>query len=186
MVIDMFPEMKKELENFIKDHNRQVNIIFMDPKNLIFEEQVKMNCFYCGRYGQNWRCPPNLPDIDYKKMFSEFAEGVFIYRQYHVSDIRRYEQIRSESSVEIHRILLDIEKWLWEHNFPTALSFGAGACKLCKDGCGKDKCNNPYLSRSPLEATGVNVIASVKQYGVDISFPTATDFKRIGLVVWQA
>ena len=39
----------------------------INPKKIVFEERVKMNCFYCGRYGNNWRCPPHIPDVDYKK-----------------------------------------------------------------------------------------------------------------------
>ena len=56
---------------------------------------------------------------------------------------------------------------------------------LCKGGCGKERCNNPYLSRSPLEATGVNVIKSAKKYGIDIRFPTDKQMIRIGLLLWQ-
>ena len=42
-----------------------------------------------------------------------------------------------------------------------AISFIGGSCKLCKNGCAKDKCNNPGMARIPLEATGVNVIKSL-------------------------
>jgi len=48
---------------------------------------------------------------------------------------------------------LKMEKLLWEKNNSTAISFIGGSCKLCKNGCGSDKCNNPYMARSPLEAT---------------------------------
>lgn len=160
-------------------------VVRINPRNLIFEENAKMNCFYCGKYGNNWKCPPNLPDINYEKMFSEFDEGMFIVLKYAVFDFKQYEEIRAESSVVLHKLLLKCERWLWESNKSTSLSFGGGSCKLCKGGCGKDRCNNPYLARSPIEAIGINVIKSAAQYGIEIKFPPKDELKRIGLIVWQ-
>lgn len=176
---------KTEFLNYCKETTPEPEYIFMNPKQMIFEECVKMNCFYCGKYGRNWRCPPNLPDIDYPKMFSEFDDGMFVVYTFDTSDKDQYEFIRNESSVILHKTLLKFEKWLYEHNSSTALSFGAGSCKLCKNGCGKDKCNNPYMSRSPLEATGVNIVKTAAQVGIDIRFPTNEKLMRIGLIVWQ-
>lgn len=181
----MIQQEKRDLLKFVMQQNSLAEIVFMNPNDLVFEENVKMNCFYCGKYGNNWRCPPNLPDIDYFKMFSEYDEGAFISLSYEIESNEQYEEVRNESSVVLHKILLAVERWMWEHNRSTAISFGAGSCKLCKGGCGKEKCNNPYMSRSPLEATGVNVVKSAKKYGIDISFPTKKKMIRIGLIVWQ-
>lgn len=89
------------------------------------------------------------------------------------------------SSVTLHKLLLELEKWLYNHNSSNAISFIGGSCKLCKGGCGKDRCNNPYMSRSPIEATGINIVKSMKQYGVAVDFPTNQMLKRIGLLLWQ-
>lgn len=56
-----------------------INGKLIDKDSLFFEQRVKMNCFYCGRYGNNWKCPPNLPDIDYEKMIREFDNAAFIW-----------------------------------------------------------------------------------------------------------
>lgn len=174
----------QELENYIRSiHSGQ--FVFINPSELLFEENVKMNCYYCGRYNNNWRCPPNLPDVDFKKMMAEYESGIFVWNEYVIDAKDDYTKIRNESSVILHKTLLKIEKWMWNHNCSNAISFGAGACKLCKDGCGKEKCNNPYKSRSPLEATGVNIIKSAKKYGIDLSFPTDKKFVRLGLVLYQ-
>lgn len=175
----------KDLLGFIEEKNINAEVTFIDINDLVFEENVRMNCFYCGKYGNNWKCPPNLPDIDYKRMFNEYDEGAFISLDFEVNNDQQYRQIREDSSVMLHKLLLDIEKWMWNHNRSNAISFGAGSCKLCRGGCGKEKCNNPYMSRSPLEATGVNVIKSAEKYGIDIRFPTEKKLKRIGLIVWQ-
>ncbi len=177
--------LKSEFLKFCKDVAPEAEFVFVNPKEMVFEECVKMNCFYCGKYGRNWKCPPNLPDIDYPKMFSEYDEGLFVYFNFDVRDKVRFESIRSESSVTLHKVLLQIEKWFYNHNRSTAISFGAGSCKLCKDGCGKVRCNNPYMSRSPLEATGVNIVKTAAKFGIDVKFPTEDKLMRIGFVMWQ-
>lgn len=176
---------KKELLSFLSQQYPLAEAVFVNPTAIVFEENVKMNCFYCGKYNNNWRCPPNLPDIDYAKMFSEFDEGLFVALNYPITDKLRYEDIRTESSITLHKILLTLEEWMWNHNAANAISFIAGSCKLCKSGCGKDKCNNPYMSRSPLEATGVNVVKSAHKVGINISFPTEKKIMRVGLLLWQ-
>lgn len=176
---------QKELLNTIKEINPSAEGILIDPNELVFEENVKMNCFYCGKYNRNWRCPPKLPNIDYKKMISEFDHGMFVILKYDITDKTDFANIRTESSVVLHKLLLSLEKWLWNQNSTTALSFIGGSCKLCKGGCGKEHCNNPYMSRSPVEATGIQVIKSAAKYGIDIKFPTDKELKRIGLLLWQ-
>lgn len=176
---------REQLLTFLKEKNIRAEGVFMDPKSLIFEENVRMNCFYCGKYNNNWRCPPNLPDIDYQKMMNEFDAGLFVVLSYDIDNADEYNSVRTESSVTLHKLLLALEKWMWNHNSSNTISFTAGSCKLCKGGCGKDKCNNPYMSRSPLEATGVNVVKSARKYGIDVRFPADKKMMRIGLLLWQ-
>ena len=110
---------------------------------------------------------------------------MFVILKYDITDDTDFANIRTESSVVLHKLLLCLEKWLWEHNNSTALSFIGGSCKLCKGGCGKERCNNPYMSRSPVEATGIHVIKSAAKYGIELKFPTNKELKRIGLLLWQ-
>lgn len=176
---------KERLLLTLHELNPNAQGVFIEPKELVFEENVKMNCFYCGKYNNNWRCPPNLPDIDYVKMMDEYDEGLFVVLRYDIHSQEEYSTIRNDSSVTLHRILLQLEKFMWNHDSSTAISFIGGSCKLCKGGCGKEKCNNPYASRSPLEAVGVNVVKSAKKYGIDVRFPTEHQMVRIGLLLWQ-
>ncbi len=181
--------MIKEQRNDLLDHlhalNPNASGVFFDPKDLIFEENVRMNCFYCGRYGRNWRCPPHLPAVDFQKMVKEFDCGMFVSVEYDIVDAIQAAAVRTESSVVLHRLLLSLESWLYNQNSSNALSFIGGSCKLCKGGCGKDGCNNPYLSRSPVESTGINIVKSAKKYGIEITFPTDKKLMRMGMILWQ-
>lgn len=174
------------LENALLFANEEFSILqgfLIELENLVFEERLIMNCFYCGRYGQNWKCPPNLPQLDYKKMFTEFSSGALIYLKMPV-DGKNYNDIRTNSSLILHKGLLRMEKYFWNQNNSTCLSFIGGSCKLCKGGCGEKKCNNPYSARSPLEAMGINIIETAKKYNLNITFPSDKYMIRCGLIVW--
>ena len=180
----MADEINKKLFDYIKNKYPDFKAIEISPKELIFEENVKMNCFYCGKYNGNWKCPPNLPDIDFPRMMSEYKNGLFTWVECSFNE-NNYQEVRSESSIILHRMLLDLEKQLWNLDFSTAVSFIGGSCKLCKNGCGKERCNNPYMSRSPPEATGVNIVKSAAKYGINITFPPKDYIIRLGLLLWQ-
>ena len=176
----------KELDDMLsfarnKGYNIQGKVI--DSSKLIFEERVKMNCFYCGKYNMSWKCPPKLPQIDGKKMLSEFDNVAFIWLEMPIGE-DNYTMVRNDSSVILHRALLECEKWLWENGNSTALSFIGGSCKLCKNGCAPHRCANPYQSRSPIEALGINVVKSAEIFGINIKFPPAEYMVRLGLLLW--
>lgn len=180
---DMKNNLLKEINDEIKEKYPFITIKPINISELIFEERVKMNCFYCGRYNRNWKCPPNIPAIDYQKMFSEYEHAAFVYLELAFNE-RNFKEIREKSSLLLHNALLQLENYLCNQNYPMALSFIGGSCKLCKNGCGKEKCNNPYHARTPLEATGVNVVESAKKYDIDIVFPPEKAITRLGLLLW--
>ena len=178
--------MKIDINKMMKDIGDLgyiVKAIVIEKETLDFEERVKMNCFYCGKYNSNWKCPPKIPMIDYRKMLNEFENAAFIYTESRM-DTADFNTIRNNSSVYLHRAMLECEKWLYEHNHSMALSFIGGSCKLCKNGCAPGQCANPYQARTPIEALGINVVKSAGKYGIEIKFPPEEKLIRIGLLLW--
>ena len=173
----------KDLLDDLQTKYPDINGVWIDQHDIVFEERIKMNCYYCGKYNVCWKCPPKLPDLDYRKMFAEFDNAALIYLRLVFTE-ETFHDVRVDSSVLLHKALLDMEKFLWDHGNPTAISFIGGSCKLCKNGCGKERCNDPYRARSPIEATGVNVLKIIEKYGIDISFPPKEYLTRIGLLLW--
>ena len=177
--------LKKELIEFCRDIIPEAECTFMDPKEAVFEENVKMKCFYCKKYDRNWRCPPNIPEFDYRKIFSEFDEGLFVAVKIDSTDKLKFEIIRKDTNLMLHKMLLDLEKWLRVHNGGIVISYGADWCNLCKTGCGKEQCNNPSMSRSALESTGINISKTTEKYGINTRFPVDGKITVVGLVLWQ-
>lgn len=148
--------------------HKDMGFIYMDPKELKFEERVKINCFYCSKYDTKWTCPPRIPNLNYKALLNEYENCYLIY--YTNKD-------RRKSTNELHRELLRLEKYLWDKGYPLAISFIGGSCKLCKDGCSPNRCSNPGLSRIPVEALGINLVDTLK---IDFKGPLT----RYGLLLW--
>jgi len=151
--------------------------------DLVFEERVLLNCFYCPKYNVNWTCPPKIPNFDYKKIFSEYENLLVVYYKKNFVDLIT-DKDRKESTNFLHKALLKMEKILWENGYPLAVSFIGGSCKLCDSDCSSNKCSNSKLARIPLEACGINVIKSMKNIGIDIPFPPVNFFYRIGMLLW--
>ncbi len=158
------------------------NITFhpLQLKDIVFKKRNAVLCFYCGNYSKKWTCPPKIPDVDYEQVFSEYDNFALL----HIKLDSRYDSSRADSSILLHKELLIMEQILYDNNYPTRLSFIGGSCKLCKNGCADDCCRQPYKARIPLEATGVDVIETCKNVGMEIVFPVGKYLTRTGLIMW--
>lgn len=151
--------------------------------DIVFEERVRLNCFYCNNYDKKKCCPPNIPVLDYQKVLSEYDNLYLIYHKHNFeNEITQADRIISTTI--LHSFLLDAERILWENNYPMATSFIGGCCKLCGWECNKKLCKFPMRCRIPLEALGMNVIKTMEKIGVNLIFPPKDYFYRIGLLVW--
>lgn len=173
----------EQIEEYIREKDSRFNVYPIKNENIIFENRVKLNCFYCKKYNQKWTCPPRIPDIDYVELLREYDRLAII--QY-TSPVTKdtYSQIRQSSTNDLHKILLKLEKYLYENNNSLAVSFIGGSCKLCKNDCDTERCRNPHLARIPIEALGINVVKSLENIGINVEFPLKDIFYRFGLIAW--
>ncbi len=171
------------LLSFAAKEHPELHMKACDPKDIVFDERVKLMCFQCARYNVSWRCPPRIPELDYQRLFQKFENAAFVWVDIPMTKAT-YADVRNESSLMLHHGVLALEKILLSRNIPVYWSFIAGSCKLCKSGCGREKCNNPYLARIPLEALGVNVVQSAAKYDINITFPATDHMMRLGLILW--
>lgn len=176
--------MKNILRRTLKEFDKDINSLPLSNDDIDFEEKISLFCFHCKNYNTKFTCPPRIPKLDYRNIIkNEYRNCLFIYLEMNI-DSTNYSDVRFISTNRIHRALLHLEKTLFERNICTSLSLIGGSCKLCKTGCPSDKCNNPYLSRIPMEATGINVVSTAKKVGVDIVFPVTSSIYRCGMILW--
>lgn len=91
-------------------------------ENFIFEKRVRLNCFYCSKYDTKWTCPPRIPELDYEVILSEY-QNLAILKYERIFSKEEFDLVRSESTNDVHRMLLKLEKYLYEHNDSLAISF---------------------------------------------------------------
>lgn len=150
------------------------------PSEIVFDDKVKMKCVTCSKYNNQHTCPPKIPDLDYEKLMKNYDFGLFVIIRRKITD-DEFPIQRKESSVTLHKILLELEKKAYKLNNYYTLSFIGGSCKLC-DKCGP-KCIYPQAARVPLEAAGCDVVKTAKKYGISLKFPPSKYLYRIGLLL---
>jgi predicted metal-binding protein len=155
----------------------------ISPKAFVFDDRALLKCYFCCKYGKNYRCPPNIPDLDYRKMLKSCSEAaLFCYEQKFDKEITIDD--RRHSSQALHKAILKAENILWENNYPLAISFIGGSCKLCGCKCVDDECCRPEESRIMLEAIGVDITATAAKVDIEIVYPPKNSFLRVGAVLW--
>ena len=176
--------MFKKFKGLIKKEFNDIEIMKIDTKDIIFEERVKLKCFYCNNYNKKWTCPPKIPSLDYQTIIkSEYPNTVILKVTMFVT-IENFEIVRFKTTNRIHLCLGKLEKFLYDNNDSLAVSFIGGSCKLCKNGCTPQSCVNPKQARIPFEAIGVNIVETMKKQNLNIIFPIKNTLSRYGLLLW--
>jgi len=177
------------------DHKHDLHNIIIEKKfgfcdinpsqDLIFEERVKLLCFYCAKYGKKRTCPPLIPNLDWKQLVSEYENGMFVYHKtpfkYEIT-----KESRRKSSMLLFNLLKELEDNLHDSGYPLAVCFGGGSCKICENTKTGSTipCQHPTISRIPVEAMGVNLVDTLLKFDIQLPFPPESEYYRVGLLLW--
>lgn len=170
-MIFVTPEMnelnnRKQLEKLFHKHGFS-NFKWIDPKNIVVSQWVRMKCtFGCRDYGKNACCPPNTPSVDEcRDFFREYSKGVV----FHFEKRLENPEDRHEWSIGINKKLLSLEREVFTAGNPKVFLLFMDSCKLCKN-CKEERarCSNKRSARPPPEALAVDVFSTVKQLGYPI------------------
>ena len=160
--------------------------IKINPKILekYFDMKVREQCKSCKRFNTKNTCPNNIESFDYfKNLLPTYKYGIIYYKLFEIDNLDNWINLGKNSSLELHNFLLKERENLLNRGIYFNVAFTGGSCKLC------DKCSFPciYPNKAliPLEATGINIVKLMKQFGIKISFPVKTNFYRVGLLLWD-
>jgi predicted metal-binding protein len=157
---------------------------FNPKKELIFDIKVCEACKSCKRYGLTGCCPPNIGSFEYyKKLLKRYTYGKVFIEKFVVDNIEKYKEIGRESSLELHKVLLIERKKLLDEGHFFNVILGGGSCKWCEK-C-SIPCKQPQFRAIPIEATGINVVATLAKIGFWIKFPVKKIFYRVGMLLWD-
>ena len=151
------------------------------PQELIFDDRAIMQCFNCKNFGKKQTCPPHKMNVDFESLIKKYKKGLFVLVK--LDSSQDFAKARIESTNKLHKILLQLEKVAFSQDNHFTTSFIGGSCKLCPNGCASDGCRNPAMSRIPLESTGVDVVETLKKFGLELKFPAVESIYRVGLLL---
>lgn len=151
------------------------------PAELIFDERARLQCLNCKNYGKKHTCPPHIEDLDFEKLMKKYKKGLFVLVR--MDSSKDFQKARADSTNKLHQLLLKLEKEAFTQDNHFTTTFIGGSCKMCPQGCAQGSCRCPEMSRIPLEATGVDVIETMKKFGVELTFPATNYINRVGLLL---
>ena len=157
---------------------------FNPKKDLIFDLKVCEACKSCKRYGLTGCCPPIIGNFEYyQKLLKRYANGKLFVEKYLVTDKSQWKEIGRSSSLNLHKTLIKEREQLLNKGHYFNVILGGGSCKYCEK-C-SIPCTMPQFRAIPIEATGVNVVATLKKIGIIIKFPVKKELYRVGMLLWD-
>lgn len=130
-----------------------------------------MKCIFgCASYGKNATCPPNTPPVDEcRRFFEGYRRGVVFHFE---KSVDRPED-RHAWTKKVNRDLLELERKVFLLGYQKAFLLFMDSCDMCSSCAGtREECKQPKKARPTPEALGMDVFATVRQYGYPIEVLT--------------
>ncbi|MCX8153108.1 MAG: DUF2284 domain-containing protein [Candidatus Bathyarchaeota archaeon] len=165
---------------------------------IVVEDRVVLKCKVgCPNYGKTLMCPPYTPTAEeFRKIVKEYRYALFMkFRSCATAnpELSKYfskpetdptippeikEKLQKfwadwkEDKLKILSLVLDLERAAMNKGFPLAVGLISGYCQLCEK-CTLDRstCIHPTKARYSEDAVGVNVRATAKNAGIEVTFP---------------
>lgn len=155
--------MNMEFENRILGYslkNGAFKSYIIDVDKIPFDKELRKYCVmnYCGFYGKNYACPPEVGEPDDVISKAKSYKKALIFQT--VSNIEdSYDFEGMEEAAKNHTKLANLINKEFKNNVNDYLQLTVGACTVCKDCTIKENlpCRFPDLAVSSLEAYCMNV-----------------------------
>lgn len=136
---------------------------FVAPSSVVTAEWVRLKCqFGCDEYGQHLTCPPHSPTPSTtRKVLDEYTTLLLVHLP--------------GDSTRLRALMAELERETFLMGFHKAWAMPVGPCRLCKSCPMKVPCANPFKSRPPMEACGIDVYQTARNNGFQIEVITSHD-----------
>lgn len=174
----------EELQEYMKRLDPGIEVAACTLDDLVFDERVRLKCYCCENYDRCLRCPGNFPaGLDMEKAIRSSDHMALIFKEFDYRPDMTQEELR-ESGRQMHRHLIQAERFMMGRDHMLSSVFIAGRCRQCGECPADGRCRKPEIARPSMEAAGLDVISSAKNAGIDVTFTDSSRFKRIGLLCW--
>jgi predicted metal-binding protein len=151
-----------------------VTCVEFDASLLIPQQKIRAYCVEnkCGKYKKHYMCPPHSGTVaDNKAMLRHFHSGI-LFQYEKPLDVAHDAAGLSQSKLEFHAKILELERLLKTLGKTNALGLIGGSCELC-DVCKattNEPCAHPEDARMSLEAMAIDVMALLARLGLESEF----------------
>jgi len=144
----------------------------IDVRNVVVGKWVRMKCqFGCGGYGECLTCPPYSPTPEFtKRMLDEYSKGLLMQ----IEDISPADEERI--FLKFRKMLASLEREIFLDGYYKALGMTAGPCSFCRSCDISKPCKHPRLARPSMEACGIDVYQTARNFGFSLEVVKSRDF----------
>lgn len=138
---------------------------------VVVRNWVRWKCrFGCSEYGKRLTCPPYSPTPE---------ETERVLSEYGICLLVRFGPCREagyEDGVNVHEAMFQLEREAFLAGYYAAFSLACGPCPYC-DECNvkEGACRHPERARPSMEACGIDVYATARNAGYELSVITSYD-----------
>ena len=171
--------------------------------DIVLDERCSLKCLVplCSHYGVDLMCPPNLlPVSQFKEILKCYDSAILIKvdvsqgdpsmstEEEEPSEIPAAEYMNAvrEAKKKLHEIVCQVESFCIRNGYYFAAGLVGGSCPLCEECVGVKSglpCRYPFKARPAMEAMGIDVMATTKKVGLDLSFGQNEGRSWVGLVL---
>jgi predicted metal-binding protein len=148
-----------------------LDALLVATRAVVTAEWVPLKCRYgCGGYGTNLCCPPHSPTpAETRRVLDCYERAILVH---------------CVPQSEVKPLVVALERELFLAGFYKAFGYGAGPCDLCET-CNLARCIRTHDARPAMEASGIDVFATVRAAGLPIEVVTGPDSPQnyFGLVL---
>jgi predicted metal-binding protein len=163
--------------------------------DIVVDERTSLKCFVplCPHYGIDLMCPPNvIPVSKFREILGGYHHAILIKVDIPLINKSKrkpkadYMKALEDAQKRLHDIVCQIESISLADGYHFAAGLTGGSCPLCEECIGVKSglsCRHPYKARPAMEAMGIDVMATARKAGLDLSFGQNDSRGWVGLVL---
>ncbi len=130
--------------------------VLIPAASVVTASWVVWKCRYgCEDFGRTHTCPPYSPTRQETAAFLQEYETALL--------------IQADRSFRIRYLVYFLEREAFLSGYYKAFGMGAGPCRLCESCDVHSACRRPGESRPSMEACGIDVYATVRRHGFEVT-----------------
>jgi len=168
-------------------------VLSIPVSHVIIDERVRLKCQVplCDGFHKNLMCPPFvMPVEEFRKVLGCYEEAILLQTEGVIDVLTDGKPGRDVfiPAGRLHDLVNRGEGEAFRAGFRFAAGLIGGCCRLCEVCVAIDNsriCRFPFRARPSMEAMGIDVVATLENAGLSLTFPISDRVTWTGLILLQ-